>query len=247
MPLCQGRRAALLGSRLACHDIPHSFGQAAASMELKGEVRIPASRAKVWAALTDPAVLRAAIPGCTELERLSDTELTAVIAGKLGMVRATFNGMLTFADLKAPESMTVTAAALAGGLGSASGTADVVLAEVKGDTVLRYTVRGEVAGKLRQVGSRLVDSTARDVADRFFANFGEVVSENPIERVEHTIGHVAEEAIEVVEEAAAATVEAGRKAEETVEVAAVRGVWGGPMIWGLLVIVAIAAALMVFR
>ena len=216
-------------------------------MELKGEVRIPASRAKVWAALIDPDVLRTAIPGCTELERLSEKEMTAVVDGRLGMVRATFNGMLTFSNLKPPERMTVAAAALAGNLGSASGSADIVLVETRGDTVLRYSLHGEVAGKLRQVGSRLIDSTAKEVADQFFAGFGERVSENPIERVEHSIGHAVEEAVEAVEEAAVATVEAGRAAEEKVEVAAARGLLGGPMVWGLLAIVAITAALMVLR
>lgn len=216
-------------------------------MQLRGEVRIPAARAKVWAALTDPAILRTAIPGCTELERLPDGELTAVIDGRLGMIRATFNGMLTFSDMKPPERMTVTAAALAGGFGSASGNADIVLVETRGDTVLRYTAHGEVAGKLRQVGSRLIDSTAREVADQFFVSFGEMVSENPIERVEHSIGHAVNVAVEAAEEAAVETVEAARDAEEKVEVAAGRGFAGGPMIWGLLAIVAIAAVLMVLR
>ena len=216
-------------------------------MNLTGEARIAASRAKVWAALQDPAVLKTAIPGCTELNRISDTEMTAVIAARIGMVRATFNAMLTFSNVKPPESMTVTAAGIAGAVGSANGGADVVLKEVNGDTLVRYTVKGGVAGKLDQVGGRLIDQTAREVAERFFASFGEVVSENPIARVEHAIGHAVEVAEEVVGEAAGAVVEAGREAEQEVEGAAVRGVLGGPMMWGLLVIVVIAALLIYFR
>jgi hypothetical protein len=119
--------------------------------------------------------------------------------------------------------------------------------EVNGDTVIRYAVRGGVAGKLQQVGDRLIDQTAREVAERFFSNFGEVISDNPIARVEHAIGHAVEAAEEAVEGAAEAVVEAGREAEQEVEGAAVRGVLGGPMMWGLLAIVAITALLIFFR
>ena len=216
-------------------------------MEMSGEVKIAAPRAKVWAALNDPAVLKAAIPGCTELTRVSDSELTGVVATRIGMVRATFVGNLTLSKVKAPESCTVTGQGEAGAVGSASGSADVVLKEVKGDTVLLYRLRGEVGGKLAQVGSRLIESTARETADKFFTNFGEVVSDNPIVRVEHTVGHAVEEAVEVVEDAAAAVVEAGSEAEQEVEGAAVRGVLGGPMMWGLLALVAVTALLLFFR
>lgn len=216
-------------------------------MQIKGEVRIAAPRAKVWAAFQDPAILKTAIPGCTEISRTSDNEMTAVVATRIGMVRATFNAILTFSSVKPPESMTVTASGIAGALGSANGTADVVLKEVNGDTVVRYTARGGVAGKLEQVGDRLIDQTARDVAEQFFNNFGEVVSDNPIARVEHAIGHAVEAAEEAVEGAAGAVIEVGREAEQEVEGAAVRGVLGGPMMWGLLAIVAIAALLIFFR
>jgi carbon monoxide dehydrogenase subunit G len=216
-------------------------------MQTQGEVKIAAPRAKVWAALQDPAILKTAIPGCTEIARTSDTEMTAVIAAHIGMVRATFNAILTFSDVKPPNSMTVTASGIAGSVGSANGTADVVVKEVNGDTIVRYAVRGGVAGKLDQVGDRLIDQTAREVAERFFSNFGEVVSDNPIARVEHAVGHAVEVAEEAVEEAAGAVLEAGREAEQEVEGAAIRGVLGGPMMWGLLAIVAIAALLIFFR
>jgi carbon monoxide dehydrogenase subunit G len=216
-------------------------------MEIRGEARIAAPRAKVWAALQDPGILKNAIPGCTEIARTSDTEMTAVIAARIGMVRATFNAILTFADVKAPGSMTVTASGIAGSIGSANGTADVVVKEVNGDTVVRYTVRGGVSGKLQQVGDRLIDQTAREVAEQFFSNFGEVISDDPIARVEHAIGHAVDVAEEAVEGAAEAVIEVGREAEQEVEGAAVRGVLGGPMMWGLLAIVALTALLIFFR
>ena len=114
------------------------------------------------------------------------------------------------------------------------------LTEVDGDTVLRYTARGQVGGKLAQVGSRLIDATAKQMADQFFTSFADVVSDNPIVRVEHAVEHV-------VEEAAHAVAEVGREAEEEVEGAAVRGFLGGPMMWGLLAIVVIAVVILIIR
>jgi carbon monoxide dehydrogenase subunit G len=220
-------------------------------MELQGQVKIPAARAKVWAALHDPAVLREAIPGCTDLQQLGDGEFSVLVEGRLGMVRATFNAILTFSDETPMQRTAVSAAALAGNVGSANGRAAVTLSEENGDTLVIYEADGEVGGKLTQVGTRLIDSTALDVANRFFARFGELVSENPIVRVEHRIGRAAAGAVaaagHVAEAGVEATVEAGREAEEKVERAAVGGFLGGPMIWGLLALVALTAVLMYLR
>jgi uncharacterized protein len=209
-------------------------------MEMTGEVKIAAPRTKVWAALNDPAILKAAIPGCTDLTKVSDNEMTATVAAKVGMVRATFTGKVTLSNIKPPESYTIAGEGKGGVAGFASGGADVTLAEVAGDTVLRYTARGQVGGKLAQVGARLIDATAKQMADQFFTNFADVVSDNPIARVEHAVEHA-------VEEAAGAVVEAGREAEEEVEGAAVRGFLGGPMMWGLLAIVVIAVVILIIR
>ncbi|MEJ0097036.1 MAG: carbon monoxide dehydrogenase subunit G [Bauldia sp.] len=207
---------------------------------MTGEVKIAAPRAKVWAALHDPAILKASIPGCTELTKVSDSEMTATVEAKMGMVRATFAGTVTLSNVKPPESFTITGEGKGGAVGSADGGADVKLTEVNGDTVLRYTARGQVGGKLAQVGTRLIDATARQMADQFFNNFGDIVSDNPIVRVEHAVEHVAEEA-------AHAVVEVATEAEEEVEGAAVRGFLGGPMMWGLLAIVVIAVIILIIR
>jgi carbon monoxide dehydrogenase subunit G len=211
-----------------------------AIMEMTGEVKIAAPRTKVWAALNDPAILKAAIPGCTDLTKVSDNEMTATVAAKVGMVRATFTGKVTLSNIKPPESYTIAGEGKGGVAGFASGGADVKLTEVAGDTVLRYTARGQVGGKLAQVGARLIDASAKQMADQFFTNFADVVSDNPIARVEHAVEHA-------VEEAAGAVVEAGREAEEEVEGAAVRGFLGGPMMWGLLAIVVIAVVILIIR
>lgn len=208
-------------------------------MEMSGEYRIAAPRAKVWAALNDPAVLQQAIPGCKNLTRVSDTEMQATVEAKVGMVRATFTGNVTLSDIDAPKSYTISGEGKGGVAGFASGGADVALAEDGPNaTILKYTARGQVGGKLAQVGARLIDATAKQLADQFFSNFANVVDalpETPIERVEH-----------VVEEAAHAVAEVAYEAEEEVEKAAVRSFLGGPQMWGLLALIVVIVVILLF-
>ncbi|HEX5079148.1 MAG TPA: carbon monoxide dehydrogenase subunit G [Geminicoccaceae bacterium] len=141
-------------------------------MDMRGEYRIPAPRAQVWAALNDPAVLKASLPGCESLERLSDHEFAATVAAKVGPVRAKFNGQVTLSDLNPPESYKITGEGKGGAAGFAKGGADVTLVEEAAEiTLLSYTARADVGGKLAQLGSRLVDATAKKMADEFFENF----------------------------------------------------------------------------
>jgi carbon monoxide dehydrogenase subunit G len=140
-------------------------------MEMHGEVRIAAPRAKVWAALNDPVALKAAIPGCSELNKVSDTEMTATVTAKVGMIKAAFTGVVTLSNVKPPESYTITGQGKGGVAGFASGGADVELIEEGAETVLRYVARGQVGGKLAQVGSRLIDAAAKQMADQFFTGF----------------------------------------------------------------------------
>ena len=151
-------------------------------MEMSGEVKIPAPRDKVWAALNDPVVLKAAIPGCSELTRISDTEMSATVTAKVGIIKAAFKGSVTLSNVRPPEGYTIAGEGKGGVAGFASGAADVALDEQNGETVLRYLARGQVGGKLAQIGSRLIDATAKHMADQFFANFAAVVSgnENPV-------------------------------------------------------------------
>jgi carbon monoxide dehydrogenase subunit G len=142
------------------------------AMDMRGEYRIPAPRQQVWAALNDPAVLKASLPGCESLERLSDHEFAATVAAKVGPVRAKFNGQVTLSDLNPPESYKITGEGKGGAAGFAKGGADVRLVEETAEiTVLSYTARADVGGKLAQLGSRLVDATAKKMADEFFENF----------------------------------------------------------------------------
>ena len=140
-------------------------------MEMTGESRIEAPRDRVWQALNDPEVLKASIDGCEELEKVSDTEFTAKVRAKVGPVSARFGGKVTLSDLDPPNGYRIAGEGTGGVAGFAKGGATVRLEEDGGATVLRYQVQATVGGKLAQIGSRLIDSTARKRADDFFARF----------------------------------------------------------------------------
>src|SRR5690606_32718951 len=136
-------------------------------MELKGEYRIPAPRETVWQMLNDPAVLKACITGCEELEGTPAEGFSARVTTKVGPVKATFNGAVTLSNVNPPESYTISGEGKGGVAGFAKGGADVHLREDGAETVLTYTASAQVGGKLAQLGSRLIDSTARKLADQF--------------------------------------------------------------------------------
>jgi carbon monoxide dehydrogenase subunit G len=142
-------------------------------MDLTGEYRIPAPRETVWAALNNPEVLKACIPGCEELTKASDTELVAKVIAKIGPVKATFGGKVTLSDLDPPNGYTITGEGQGGAAGFAKGGAKVRLEAVDGGaaTVLHYAADAQIGGKLAQIGSRLVEGTAKKLADEFFAAF----------------------------------------------------------------------------
>jgi hypothetical protein len=141
-------------------------------MDMTGEYRIPAPREQVWAALNDPETLKASLPGCETLERVSDQEFAATVVAKVGPVRAKFNGQVTLSDLNPPESYKISGEGKGGAAGFAKGGADVRLVEESAElTILSYTAKADVGGKLAQLGSRLIDATAKKMADDFFENF----------------------------------------------------------------------------
>jgi carbon monoxide dehydrogenase subunit G len=140
-------------------------------MKMSGTYRIEAPRDKVWAGLNDAEILKQSIPGCQSLEKQSDTELAATVKAKVGPVSATFNGQVTLSDIKAPESYRIEGQGKGGAAGFAKGGANVRLEEDGGVTVLHYEADAQVGGKLAQIGSRLVQGTAKKYADEFFGNF----------------------------------------------------------------------------
>lgn len=145
-------------------------------MEMAGSQRIAAPRETVYAALNDPDVLRQCIPGCQSVDKVSETEMTAKVTIRIGPVKASFSGKVTLSDLDPPNGYTIAGEGSGGAAGFASGDARVRL-EPDGDaTVLHYSVQSRVGGKLAQIGARLIDATAKKLADEFFAKFGAVVA-----------------------------------------------------------------------
>ncbi|MDP2619805.1 MAG: carbon monoxide dehydrogenase subunit G [Hyphomicrobiales bacterium] len=140
-------------------------------MQMNDEIRIAAPRVQVFASLNDPEILKACIPGCESLEKLSDRELSAIVMAKVGPVKARFKGVVTLSDLNPPESYTISGEGKGGAAGFAKGAAKVHLSEDGDGTLLRYEVKADVGGKLAQLGSRLVDGAARHYARDFFAAF----------------------------------------------------------------------------
>jgi carbon monoxide dehydrogenase subunit G len=140
-------------------------------MEFSGEYRIPATVQQVWEALNDPAALRSCIAGCKQLDKISDTEFSAVVSAKVGPVSATFRGNVVLSDLVAPNSYTLTGQGQGGAAGFARMSAQVALTAEGDQTVLKYVAKAEIGGKLASVGSRLVQVVAKKNADDFFAAF----------------------------------------------------------------------------
>jgi uncharacterized protein len=140
-------------------------------MDITGQYRIAAPREIVWAALNDPDVLRRSIPGCTELDRKSDTEFTAKVTLKIGPMNTKFTGAVTLQDLNPPESYTIAGQGQGGAAGFAKGSAAVKLTQDGDRTVLDYTAKADVGGKLASLGSRLIQATSKKLADEFFSKF----------------------------------------------------------------------------
>lgn len=145
-------------------------------MEMQGERRIPAPRQLVWECLNNPEILKQCIPGCESVDKVSDTEFTAKVRAKVGPVSARFAGKVTLSDLDPPAGYTISGEGTGGVAGFAKGSAKVALDEDGGETVMRYGVHAQVGGKLAQIGSRLVDGTARKLADQFFDRFAAAVN-----------------------------------------------------------------------
>jgi len=146
------------------------------AVDMSGEERIAAPVQKVWEALNDADVLKACIPGCESLEKLSDTELSAVVSLKIGPIKAKFNGAVQLRNLKPPHAYTIQGEGKGGIAGFAKGGADVSLKPDGDGTLLSYTAKADVGGKIAQLGGRLIQSTSKKLAGEFFANLNKRVS-----------------------------------------------------------------------
>ncbi len=146
-------------------------------MELTDEIRIAAPKDAVYRALNDPDVLRECIPGCEELIQHSPEHLEAKVVLKIGPVKARFNGEVTLDNSQAPDAFSLSGEGKGGAAGFAKGGADVSLSTDGDETVLSYTAKVTIGGKIAQLGSRLIAGTAKKLSGKFFDKFGEVVAE----------------------------------------------------------------------
>ncbi len=151
-------------------------------MKLSGTYQINLEKQKVWEALNDPNILKESIPGCEEFNKDSDTKFSATAKNKIGPFNASFTGNIELKDINPPNSYTIVGSGNSP-VGFASGEADVKLEENENGTKLIYEVEANVGGKIAQVGSRLIDMTAKKMADTFFGKFSDLIAPENIKEI----------------------------------------------------------------
>lgn len=156
-------------------------------MNLSDAKTINADRATVYAAMLDPEVLKACVPGCQEMTGSPEEGFEAVVVQKVGPVKATFKGAVALSDMVEPESLTISGEGKGGAAGFAKGGAKVSLEQDGDKTILHYDVEAKVGGKLAQLGSRIIDGFAKKMADQFFSNFQDAVGAPSDEVVQNEV------------------------------------------------------------
>lgn len=157
-------------------------------MELTGEQLLPVARERVWAALLDPEILRAAIPGCEAVTADGDGRYIVSVLAAVGPVKARFKGRLQQQDLQPPQRYTLSFEGDGGVAGFARGSAEVELTEAEASsTRLSYRAQAQIGGRLAQIGSRLVDATAARMSAQFFERLNKVITAPPPEQAVPTV------------------------------------------------------------
>lgn len=173
-------------------------------MEFKGRYLIPASADAVWAALNDPDILQRCIPGCDRMEKTDPTHFSASATLKIGPVKAAFRANIALADLEPPRRCTLKGEGQGGVAGFARGEAEVELTPDPDGTVLTYSAQAMIGGKLAQIGQRLIDGAAKQIADDFFARFASAVGSStsspaPVAAIEASPDNIAHQVIPIPE------------------------------------------------
>ena len=149
-------------------------------MDFTGRYVIPASPGTVWDAIQNPDILKSCIPGCESLEKTADDTFEARATLKIGPVKATFKGKVTLDEMDPPRRCILRGEGQGGVAGFAKGEAEVLLTPEGEQTVLTYTAKASIGGKLAQIGQRLIDGAAKQIADDFFSRFVETISPPPV-------------------------------------------------------------------
>lgn len=145
-------------------------------MDFTGRYAINAAPQMVWDGLNDPEILKVCIPGCEQLEKTSPTDFVATARLKIGPLSAAFKGKVTLSDLDPPHRCKLSGEGQGGVAGFAKGDAEVVLTPDGPGTVLTYVAKASVGGKLAQIGQRLIDGAAKQIADDFFKRFADALN-----------------------------------------------------------------------
>ncbi|MGN6514357.1 MAG: CoxG family protein [Rhizomicrobium sp.] len=145
-------------------------------MDFSGRYPIPASPDIVWAALNDPEILKACIPGCEQMTKIDATHFEAAATLKIGPVKATFRGKVALEDLDPPHRCILKGEGQGGVAGFAKGEAEITLTPEGNGTALAYTAKANIGGKLAQIGQRLIDGAAKQIADDFFGRFAGAIA-----------------------------------------------------------------------
>lgn len=153
-------------------------------MEFGGRYKMTAPRVRIWAALNDPEMLKAAIPGCSLIEWSGPETLDLEIKVNLGVVKPTFRGELVLSNIVPAESYTLSGRGKGGMLGLAEGSADVALADDGEDTILTFTANGGASGQIMKMGKAIIGNSAQRIIDGFFERFGQAagVDVTPLDR-----------------------------------------------------------------
>lgn len=146
-------------------------------MEMQASRSLAVSQQQAWEALNDPETLKACLAGCDRFEPQGDDQYAVGMAVKVGPVSAKFSGKVTLSDITPPERYRIAFEGQGGVAGFGKGEADVTLTPETDDAagqprcLLSYSVQAQVGGKIAQLGQRLIDGAARNMADDFFARF----------------------------------------------------------------------------
>jgi carbon monoxide dehydrogenase subunit G len=221
-------------------------------MEIKGSHHLKAQPAAMWAALADPEVLKACIPGCQSIERLPNNDLRIVVPIEIGPFKATFTGQVRVTSADPPRRVSLAGEGRGRPAGSAAGHGDLELVADRGGTLVRYAGELTVGGKLADIGSDLVTARAKSLAAEFFENISAWHASRPgrlVDQLDHApagvpiLGDEPSEA--VVEDLAERAGRIADEAEKRIEVAAGNAVLGGPVVWGALAMILLVAILLV--
>lgn len=217
-------------------------------MEMRREFRIPARRGAVWAALADEALTMEILPGVKSIENTGERDRTVKVMLKVGTLRPTITAKVTPTNWRPPEAITLAVSGQSPSAGSVSGTIDLVLSEEGAETVVAVHGAADLTGKLAALDAAVIEEAAGKIAEDYFAGLRE--REQASEDLDHTLGAVElhnEPGEEPVEDKAEEAAEFAKATEERIEVAALGGVLGGPVVWGLLALVVVVIILTVLR